>query len=173
MDLGTIERKLMSSNPSKPDPNPNYPHYYSAEEFVSDVQLVFSNCITFNGPDHMIAQAGKQVESVFDKQIKQLPPPAEAKATVVKKVATPPLPPPAPPAPAKKSSVALVHRPSTSIQPVIRHNEAEQLSARPKHEIHPPAPKDLPYAEFQRRCTRRRFQRMMALLSSSNIIQRI
>jgi hypothetical protein len=77
MDLGTIERKFMSSNPSKPDPNPNNPRYYSAEEFVSDVRLVFSNCVTFNGPDHMIAQAGKHVESVFDKQIKQLPPPAE------------------------------------------------------------------------------------------------
>jgi hypothetical protein len=77
MDLGTIERKLMSSNPSKPDPNPNNPRYYSAEEFVSDVRLVFSNCITFNGPDHMIAQAEKHVEPVFDEQIKQLPPPAE------------------------------------------------------------------------------------------------
>ncbi|KAJ8593535.1 Bromodomain-containing protein [Rhizopogon salebrosus TDB-379] len=151
MDLGNIERRLMSSNPSKPDPNPNNPRYYSAEEFVSDVRLVFSNCITFNGPDHMIAQAGKHVESVFDKQIKQLPPPAEAKATVVKKVATPPLPPPAPPAPAKKASVAPVRRPSTSVQPVIRRNEAEQLSARPKREIHPPAPKDLPYADMPKK----------------------
>jgi hypothetical protein len=58
MDLGTIERKLMSSNPSRPDPNPNNPRYYSTEEFVSDVRLVISNCITFNGPDYMIAQAG-------------------------------------------------------------------------------------------------------------------
>ena len=73
MDLATIEGKLMSSNPPKPDPNPNNPRYYSAEEFVSDVRLVFSNCIMFNDPDHMIAQAGKHVESVFDKQIKQHP----------------------------------------------------------------------------------------------------
>jgi hypothetical protein len=77
MDLGTIEGKLMLSNPSKPDPNPNNPRYYSTEEFVSDVRLVFSNCITFSGPDHMIARAGNHVESVFDKQIEQLPPPAE------------------------------------------------------------------------------------------------
>ncbi|KAJ8582301.1 Bromodomain-containing protein [Rhizopogon salebrosus TDB-379] len=96
----------------------------------------------------MIAQAGTHVESVFDKQIKQLPPPAEAKATVVKKVATPPLPPPAPPAPAKKASVAPVRRPSTSVQPVIRRNKAKQLSAQPKREIHAPAPKDLPYADM-------------------------
>jgi hypothetical protein len=66
---------------------------------------------------------------------------------VVKKLATPPLPPPAPPAPAKKASVAPVRHPSTSVQPVIWRNEAEQLSAWPKREIHPPAPKDLPYAD--------------------------
>ncbi|OAX38990.1 Bromodomain-containing protein [Rhizopogon vinicolor AM-OR11-026] len=143
MDLGTIERKLMSSNPAKPDLNPNNPRYYTAEEFVLDVRLVFSNCLTFNGPDHVISQAGKHVETVFDKQIKQLPPPAEP--PVVKKVATPP-PPPPPPAPSKKASVAPVRRPSTSV-PVIRRNEAEQVSARPKREIHPPPPKDLPYAD--------------------------
>ncbi|KAG1765156.1 Bromodomain-containing protein, partial [Suillus placidus] len=74
MDLGTIERKLMASNPAKPETNPNVPRYFSAEEFVSDMQLVFSNCITFNGSGHVIAQAGKHVEAVFDKQIKQLPP---------------------------------------------------------------------------------------------------
>ncbi|KAJ8586981.1 Bromodomain-containing protein [Rhizopogon salebrosus TDB-379] len=68
MDLGTIEGKLIYDN---------NPCYYSTEEFVSDVQLVFSNCITFSSPDHMIGRAGNHVESVFDKQIEQLPPPAE------------------------------------------------------------------------------------------------
>ncbi|KAG2057138.1 Bromodomain-containing protein [Suillus hirtellus] len=148
MDLSTIERKLMSSNPAKPETNPNIPRYYSAEEFVSDVRLVFSNCITFNGPDHVIAQAGKHVEAVFDKQIKQLPPPAEPKPPIVKKVATPP--PPPPPAPPKKAAAAPVRRPSTSV-PVIRRNEAEQASARPKREIHPPPPKDLPYADVPKK----------------------
>jgi len=77
MDFGTIERKVLACSPSKPDPNPNNPRYYTAEEFVSDVRLVFSNCITFNGPDHVISKAGKHLESIFDKQIKQLPPPVE------------------------------------------------------------------------------------------------
>ncbi|KAG1766460.1 hypothetical protein EDD22DRAFT_774151 [Suillus occidentalis] len=149
MDLGTIERKLMASNPAKPETSSNIPRYYSAEEFVSDVRLVFSNCITFNGPDHVIAQAGKHVEAVFDKQIKQLPPPAEPKPPIVKKVATPP-PPPPPPAPPKKAAAAPVRRPSTSV-PVIRRNEAEQASARPKREIHPPPPKDLPYADVPKK----------------------
>jgi hypothetical protein len=59
-------------------------------------------------------------------------------------------PPPAPPAPAKKASVVPVHRPSTSV-PVIRRNEAEQVSARLKREIPPPPPKDLPYADVPKK----------------------
>ena len=31
--------------------------------------------------------------------------------------------------------------------PVIRRSEPEQAIGRPKREIHPPAPKDLPYAD--------------------------
>lgn len=30
---------------------------------------------------------------------------------------------------------------------MIRRNDMEQISARPKREIHPPPPKDLPYAD--------------------------
>lgn len=74
MDLGTIERKLMSSNPQKPDTNLDNPRYNTANEFIADVRLVFTNCLTFNGPDHVVSKAGKHVESVFDKQIKNLPP---------------------------------------------------------------------------------------------------
>jgi hypothetical protein len=69
---------------------------------------------------------------------------------VVKKLATPPPPPPTPPAPAKKASVAPVRRPSTSV-PVIRRNEAERVSVRPKREIHPPPPKDFPYADVPKK----------------------
>lgn len=73
MDFSTIERKLNSSNPSKPDPNPDNPRYTNPDEFISDVRLIFQNCLTFNGPEHTISQMGKRVEEVFDKQIKQLP----------------------------------------------------------------------------------------------------
>jgi bromodomain-containing factor 1 len=73
----------------------------------------------------------------------------QPKPPIVKKVATPP-PPPPPPAPPKKAAAAPVRRPSTSV-PVIRRNEAEQASARPKREIHPPPPKDLPYADVPKK----------------------
>jgi bromodomain-containing factor 1 len=79
MDFSTIERKLLASNPTKPDPNPANPRYSSADEFVADVRLIFSNCVTFNGPEHVVTQQGKRVETVFDKQIKQLPPSEEVR----------------------------------------------------------------------------------------------
>ena len=77
MDFSTIDRKLASSNPAKPDPNPANPRYYHADEFIADVRLIFKNCLAFNGPDHPITAMGRRVEEVFDKQIKQMPPPEE------------------------------------------------------------------------------------------------
>lgn len=77
MDFGTIDRKLAASNPAKPDANPGNPRYLSADEFIADVRLMFSNALTFNGPDHAVTHMGKRVEAIFDKQIKQMPPPAE------------------------------------------------------------------------------------------------
>jgi bromodomain-containing factor 1 len=73
MDFSSIERKLNSSNPAKPDPNPNNPRYSSADEFISDVRLVFTNALTFNGADHVVTLMGKRLGEVFDKQIKNLP----------------------------------------------------------------------------------------------------
>lgn len=73
MDFSTIERKLASSNPVKPDPDPTHARYYNAEEFITDVRRIFQNCLTFNGPDHAITQSGRRVEATFDKQIKQMP----------------------------------------------------------------------------------------------------
>ena len=58
-------------------------------------------------------------------------------------MASPTPPPPTPAVPQKKS--APPRRPSTSV-PTIRRSETTE-TARPKREIHPPPPKDLPYAE--------------------------
>ncbi|KAG5648164.1 hypothetical protein DXG03_006118 [Asterophora parasitica] len=143
MDFSTIERKLVASNPSKPDPHPSNPRYYITDEFVNDVRLIIQNTIAFNGPDHAVSQMGKRVEAVFDKQIKHMPALVESKPVIVKKVATPP-PPPPPVAPPKKPVVA-ARRPLTSV-PVIRRSDNEAVG-RPKREIHPPPPKDLAYAD--------------------------
>lgn len=58
---------------------------------------------------------------------------------IVKKVATPPPPPPVAPPPKKP-----VRKASTSV-PVIRRTD--DPVGRPKREIHPPPPKDLPYTD--------------------------
>jgi bromodomain-containing factor 1 len=77
MDFSTIDRKLAASHPIKPDLNENVPRYYSADEFVADVRLIFQNTATFNGPDHVVTTMGKRLQDVFDKQFKTLPPPAD------------------------------------------------------------------------------------------------
>jgi bromodomain-containing factor 1 len=145
MDLSTVERKLNSSNPVKPDPNPSNPRYRTADEFVSDVRVIFSNCITFNGPEHPVTAMGKRVEEVFDKQVKNMPPAQQPVAAVVKTVE---ITPPPPPMPAKKA-----RRPSTSV-PAIRRSD--EPTGRPKREVHPPPPKDLPYADLPRKARRAR-----------------
>ncbi len=73
MDFSTIERKVASSNPAKPDSNPSNPRYSDVEEFIADVRLVFQNCYKFNGADHAISAMGRRVEEVFDRQIKNMP----------------------------------------------------------------------------------------------------
>ena len=78
MDFATIERKLLTSNPSNPDLGSSL-CYHSVDDFISDIRLVFSNCNTFNGPEHAISLMGKRVEAVFNKQIKQLPPSLEVR----------------------------------------------------------------------------------------------
>ena len=43
MDFSKIEDKLSSSNSTKPDPNPEKSRYRTADQFIADVRLVFSN----------------------------------------------------------------------------------------------------------------------------------
>jgi hypothetical protein len=73
MDFSTVERKLVASNPAKPDPNHANPRYATVEQFITDVRRIFANCMTFNGPEHLVTMMGQRVEAVFDKQLKQLP----------------------------------------------------------------------------------------------------
>ncbi|CDO72429.1 hypothetical protein BN946_scf184977.g129 [Trametes cinnabarina] len=180
MDFSTVERKLASSNPAKPDPNPANPRYHSASEFIADIRLIFSNSLTFNGPDHPITQMGKRVEAIFDKQVKQMPPPDEVRAKPAPakassnavqakppapKVATPPLPPPAQP---KKAA----RRPSTAV-PVIRRNDESASVSRPKREIHPPPPKDLPYVESARKPRKAKVPRDAAVAEQLKFCEKI
>lgn len=148
MDLGTIDIKLAltvaaakggkPSEKTKMAPawnlDPARDVYHSVEEFEQDVRLVFANCIKFNGPAHLISQSAKTLEAVFEKQLKSMP------------SDQPPPPPPAPAAAAGASEAEKrARRPSNPV-PTIRRSSSD-ASGRPKREIHPPAPRDLPYAD--------------------------
>jgi bromodomain-containing factor 1 len=152
MDFKTIEEKLENSFPGKDIPKPNQPRYFSADQFIADVRLVFSNCVKFNGPEHTISLMGRRLEELFDKSIKNLPPPEEAKPPPVKKA---PPPPPAP-TPTAVTKNRAPRRTSTST-PVIRRNDSVSAGgSRPKREIHPPPSKDLPYTDVTKKSRKAR-----------------
>jgi bromodomain-containing factor 1 len=56
MDLGTVETKLKDQQ------------YANADEFYTDMKLIFRNCYRYNGPDSPVSGMAKQLERVFDKK---------------------------------------------------------------------------------------------------------
>jgi bromodomain-containing factor 1 len=61
MDLGTVESKL------------NALQYTTVADFESDVRLIFSNCILYNGVDHPVSQQARELESLFNVQLSSFP----------------------------------------------------------------------------------------------------
>ncbi|KAI8371098.1 Bromodomain-containing protein [Blakeslea trispora] len=56
MDMSTYEKKL-------------YNHEYTHEEqLAEDIRLMFRNCYTYNPPDHLVTNLGKEFEAVFEHQ---------------------------------------------------------------------------------------------------------
>ncbi|RCI03150.1 hypothetical protein CU098_000195, partial [Rhizopus stolonifer] len=56
MDLGTMMKKLNSGQ------------YKTVKEFESDMRLIFTNCYTFNGFDHLLSQHAKTLENILNKE---------------------------------------------------------------------------------------------------------
>jgi hypothetical protein len=54
-DLGTIKGRLESN------------YYLTISQWHSDVALIWSNCLTFNGPDAFISQAATELARKFDR----------------------------------------------------------------------------------------------------------
>nr|DBA17664.1 TPA: hypothetical protein GDO54_003079 [Pyxicephalus adspersus] len=62
MDLSIIRKKLQKRN---------IPHYSTPEELVSDIRLMFWNCAKFNYEDSEVAEAGRNLEVIFEDLLKE------------------------------------------------------------------------------------------------------
>ncbi|KAL8839790.1 MAG: hypothetical protein Q9170_001601 [Blastenia crenularia] len=150
MDLRTMETKL------------NKDQYASVEAFKSDFTLIIQNSVLFNGPEHAITKNGYAMGKVFERGMANLPgPDVEQPAPTDKKSRKTSLPLAhkiVPPRRESRVSLPTVPAPSPiSAQspttfalnplgiPLIRRDSTKG-DGRPKREIHPPAPRDLPYA---------------------------
>ncbi|CAO1621911.1 unnamed protein product [Jaminaea pallidilutea] len=146
MDLGTVDVKLAmtasaikggkatekTKSASQLGLDLSRDVYHSVKEWEDDVRLVFANCIRFNGPDHVISQSAKTLETVFEKQLNSMP------------VELPPTPTTAETTTDAAAAETKARRPSNPV-PTIRRSSSDALG-RPKREIHPPPPRDLPYS---------------------------
>ncbi|RXM34464.1 Serine/threonine-protein kinase 33 [Acipenser ruthenus] len=63
IDLSVIRSKLNKRSPLC---------YYTPEEFVADVFLMFRNCAKFNYPDSEVAEAGISLEAFFKEKLKEV-----------------------------------------------------------------------------------------------------
>ncbi|KAB8239411.1 putative transcription regulator BDF1 [Aspergillus alliaceus] len=147
MDLGTIERKLKINE------------YKSVQAVVDDFNLMVQNSLTFNGPDHIVAQEGQKLKATFEKQMINCPRPDEVEDKKPKKSS------PktsaarreprtsighAAPRPTAASPQAQAQATATTFAlgpeglPVIRR-DSTNVDGRPKRSIHPPK-RDLPYS---------------------------
>ncbi|KAK2574994.1 hypothetical protein KPH14_008751 [Odynerus spinipes] len=61
MDLGTVKTKMDSRE------------YKTAQEFASDVRLIFTNCYKYNPPDHDVVAMARKLQDVFEMRYAKIP----------------------------------------------------------------------------------------------------
>jgi bromodomain-containing factor 1 len=152
IDLGTMEKKLKDGK------------YQNIAAFKADLHLLYHNSLTFNGDEHIVTVAAKEVRDSLIIKVDNLPAPVVNTPAVKKdKKAKRPTPvvdaPPRVPAPRRQSkgshpaptpsftapSQTFALDPATST-PLIRRDSTKGDGGRPKREIHPPKSKDLMYS---------------------------
>ncbi|KAI9892099.1 MAG: hypothetical protein M1814_001805 [Vezdaea aestivalis] len=146
MDLGTIEMRLKNEE------------YTKISAVKGDVELMVNNCTAFNGSAHAITKAAERVRASFEKQMLQLPSVEVIEPTAAekraKKVANPTLPKegaarrPSRAAATAGSPTGDASSPRFALKagmPLIRR-DSTVADGRPKREIKPTQPKDLPYS---------------------------
>ena len=148
MDLRTLEENLKERK------------YPTVDAFTADFNQIVKNCETFNGRESGFTTAANDMKSSFDKNMSKIPGPdvtEPSPADRKKKVIIPPTAKVAPPRRESRSSLPGPARSPVSAGspqtfalnpqgvPLIRRDSTFG-DGRPKREIHPPAPRDLPYA---------------------------
>ncbi|KUJ18201.1 Bromodomain-containing protein [Mollisia scopiformis] len=151
IDLETMEHRLRDMV------------YQTMSEVISDIELLYSNALTFNGPGHAVTNAGKDVRATLLNKVPKVafiePAPAPKKDKKPAAKRSTPVPDAAPRVAARRPSrgshgaVAPAAQPAqtfaldpTSNTPLIRRDSTKVDGGRPKREIHPPKNKDLPYS---------------------------
>ena len=159
MDLATMEDRLKNNG------------YTSVEDYKNDFYQIVQNSVLFNGPEHVVTQQARNLQATFERQLGNLPgtdavelgPPAKKarRSGAAPKVATAAAITAAAAAARRESRSSLgggsarspssPHTATTTFAlgpsgtPLIRRDSAVG-DGRPKREIHPPPPRDLPYA---------------------------
>jgi len=148
IDLKTMEEKLKREQ------------YPSVDVYIADFHQIVQNTHIFNGPEHAVTKSAIHIQAAFDRQMSNLPKPDAIESISgekkVKKAAAA-----APKAiPARRESrssggparspTATAGSPQTFALgpqgvPLIRRDSTVG-DGRPKREIHPPPPRDLPYS---------------------------
>lgn len=118
MDLSTIEKKI------------NANAYENPNQVVDDFNLMVENCFKFNGKDSAISQMVRNIQASFEKHMLNMPPKDLPLNSSLGRSTT-----------GGKSSKKL----SNIDVPKIRRDQSGVDNGRPKREIHPPKPKDMPY----------------------------
>lgn len=129
MDLNTIEKKITVNAYENPD------------QLVEDFNLMVENCFKFNGKDSVISQMVRNIQASFEKHMshmpaKELPQSNSNNQNGVNnnnnRVST--------------GGKSTRRRANNSDEvPKIRRDISALDNGRPKREIHPPKPKDMPY----------------------------
>ena len=147
MDLSTLEEKEKAHD------------YPTIDAFVADFNQIVQNTEMFNGVQHGVTQSAYKMKASFLKQMEKLPGPEVAepvRADKKKKAIFSNAEKPVPTRRESRSSLpAMARSPITPATPTFAlgpqgipliRRDSTVNAERPKREIHPPAPRDLPYA---------------------------
>ena len=148
MDLKTLEDQLKENK------------YPTVDAFTADFNQIVQNCETFNGRESTFTKAAYEMKASFDKNMSKIPGPNVTEPSPADRKKKAIIPPAAKVAPARRESrsslpgsarspVSAVSPQTFALNPqgvpLIRRDSTFG-DGRPKREIHPPAPRDLPYA---------------------------